>query len=281
MPITEVDTALELDGVHKQFAGVTAIRSLAFSVDRGAIFGIMGPNGAGKSTLINILSGFVFPDTGSVRMFGEDVTGLRSQQLAEIGVGRTFQNVRLFPGLTVLQTVLAGLHRHRRSSFSSAIAGSRSERRNAAERAREVLERVGVAASEKAIATELSYGEQRRVEIARALAGSPRLLLLDEPTAGMNDREAEAIAQLVRTIRDHGVTVILVEHNIRLILEHCTRAAVLNFGELLAVGDPRECIENPDVREAYFGRQSDSGRIDTLLRLRRDPSGERGQPPNR
>lgn len=271
-------TALSLADVGKSFVGLSALRSISFDVLSGEIFGLIGPNGAGKTTLINVLSGFLPADTGSVKLFGEDIGGLSADRLASAGIARTYQNVRLFEGLTVLQTVEAGAHRHRKSGFWHAVFGSTAERKKTRRRARELLEFVGVTAPMKTLAKNLSYGEQRRVEIARALASEPRVLLLDEPAAGMHDREAEALAELFREIRDNGVTIMLIEHNIRLVLDLCDRAIVLNFGEMIASGTPQECIDDPDVREAYFGRQSDSQRIETLLRLRRDPGSEGRQP---
>jgi branched-chain amino acid transport system ATP-binding protein len=277
--MSETDApALALVGVGKHYAGLSALQDVTFDVPAGDIHGLIGPNGAGKSTLINIVSGFVKPDTGTVSMFGRDITDLRADRLADVGIARTYQNVRLFHGLTVLQTVEAGAFRLRRTGLAAATFGSGRERRAARDRARAILELVGVTAAPRALADGLSYGEQRRVEIARALAADPRILLLDEPAAGMNDREADALGELFRRIRSQGVTVLIIEHNIRLVLELCDHATVLNFGQMLATGTPRQCIDDPDVREAYFGRQSDSARIETLLRVRRGGGGEGGQP---
>jgi branched-chain amino acid transport system ATP-binding protein len=276
MSVTDVregESALRLDSVEKRFTGLVALRGITFDVKARDIFGLIGPNGAGKTTLINILSGFLRPEEGAIELFGSDITGVPSDRLASIGIARTYQNVRLFEGLSVLQTVEAGAHRHRKTGFWYGLFGSPAERRRIRTRAKELLDFVGVTASPRTKATNLSYGEQRRVEIARALAADPRLLLLDEPAAGMNDKEADALATLIRTIRDSGVTVVLVEHNIRLVLELCDHATVLNFGEMIASGTPRDCLADPDVREAYFGKQSDAARIEALLRVRRDRSG--------
>lgn len=266
--------AVELSGLSKRFDGLRAIDFLTLQIPRGEIFGIMGPNGAGKSTLINLLSGFLSPDSGRILLGGEDVTGLPAHRVAEAGIARTYQNVRLFHGLSVLETVSAGFHRNRSAGLWGSLMGTRSERKGVELKARELLEQVGVEVSPETSAMTLSYGDQRRVEIARALASGPSVLCLDEPTAGMNDAETDVIAALLHVVQQSGVTIILVEHNIGLVLDHCDQAAVLNFGQLLAVGSPRACIDDPLVREAYFGRQSDAQRVETLLRLRRDPGSQ-------
>lgn len=267
---------LALEGIGKDFTGLKALDSLTLEIADGEIFGIMGPNGAGKTTLINIISGFLSPDRGRIRLDGIDITALRAHQLASAGISRTYQNVRLFYGLTVLQTVTAGFHRHRSHRFLPMLVGTRSERAERKEvesKALHLLDRVGVDVDPATVATNLSYGDQRRVEIARALATDPKVLMLDEPTAGMNDSEAARVAELIQKVRDSGTTVVLVEHNIGLVLDHCDRAAVLNFGTLIAQGSPRDCVGDPKVREAYFGRSSNAERIETLLRVRPNSGG--------
>lgn len=253
--------SIEFRDITMRFGGVLAVDDLDLSVPAGSIFGIMGPNGAGKTTTLNILTGFQRPTEGHVLLDGEDIVGLRPDRVARRGIARTYQNVRLFHGLTVLETVVSGLYSHRPAGAIQSVLclpGERRDRRAARQRARELLEQVGVRAHPDQIATTLSYGEQRRLEIARALAVRPRVLVLDEPTAGMNPVESAALGELFRQVRDSGVTVLLIEHNIRLVLEYCDRAAVLDFGRLLTAGTPRECVDDPRVREAYFGKNSNA-----------------------
>ena len=273
---TDVDAALSLDALRKHFGGVKAVDDLTLQVPAGSIYGLMGPNGAGKTTIVNLITGFLTPDLGRVKLHGDDITGYPAHKVAGHGVSRTYQNVRLFPGLTVLETVMAGFHRHRTSRIWQSIlftAAERRERREVAEQARELLRRVGVEAPPERIGTTLPYGEQRRLEIARALATGPRLLLLDEPTAGMNASESAELGDLMRQLQSDGLTLVLIEHNIKLVLEYCELAAVVHFGRLLVEDVPSVCVQNPDVQEAYFGKQSDAERVESLLQLRSDQGG--------
>jgi len=268
---TEAMPLLELRGVTMRFGGVHAVDDLDLSIGRGLIFGIMGPNGAGKTTTINILTGFQRPTAGRVMLDGTDITGRSPNQIARLGIARSYQNVRLFPGLTVLESVVSGLYSHRRVSSGGAVLclpGEHRDRAEARRRAGAILERVGVRARPDQIATTLSYGEQRRLEIARALALQPRLLLLDEPTAGMNPVESAALGDLFRSLRDDGITIALIEHNIRLVLDYCDQAAVLDFGRLLTTGTPKECVDHPLVREAYFGKKSNAEHLQAVGELR-------------
>ena len=270
------EAALSLQGIRKDFGGVIAVHDLHLDIPEGSLFGIMGPNGAGKTTILNIVSGFLAPDKGLFHINGQDATNLPAHEVARMGVARTYQNVRLFPGMSVLDTVLAGFYQHRSSTFLDTVlslARDRRERKEYREHALGILQRVGVNADPDQLGETLPYGEQRRLEIARALATRPRLLLLDEPTAGMNATESAELGDLFRALRDDGVTIVLIEHNIRLVLEYCERAVVIDFGRLIAEGTPQECVEKREVQEAYFGKQSDAERVESLLKLRRDQGG--------
>lgn len=267
--------ALSVRGLTKRFGGLQAVGDFSFDVAPRSIFGLLGPNGAGKTTVLNLISGLLPLDEGTISVYGDEIQGRPAYQVARAGVARTYQNVRLFPALTVLETVMTGFYQHRTATLWQSIActpGERRERREVAERARELLHRVGVTAPPERLAEALPYGEQRRVEVARALATDPKVLLLDEPTAGMNSLESEALGNLLYELRDHGIALVLIEHNVKLVLNFCSDAAVMNFGELIAHGDPRSCVENPDVQAAYFGKRSDAERLQTVLRLRGDHS---------
>lgn len=250
--------ALELIDVRKSFGGVKAVRGLSFVVPRGSITGLMGPNGAGKTTVINLISGQLAPDGGEIVIDGEYATGLRADYVAEMGLARTYQNVRLIGGLSALQQVISGFYLRRQTGLLASVLhlpGALRRMRAIEDAALLLLERVGMADRADILAEALSYGEQRRVEIARALAAAPGVLLLDEPTAGMNAQEAERIGTLMHALRDDGLSILLVEHNMRLISDYCDRAVVMNFGAGIAAGTPAECLDHPAVQEAYFGRE--------------------------
>lgn len=275
--MTSAAPALELSGLGKNFGGLRAVHDLSFTVPEQTVFGVMGPNGAGKTTVLNLISGFMKPDAGRIEVFGESIEGQPPHRVARTGVARTYQNVRLFPGVTVLDTVVSGFHLHRSTKLWDAVLltrRERRERREARESARALLERVGVSVPSQRLAQTLPYGEQRRVEIARALATKPRVLLLDEPTAGMNQVESEALGELMHSLRDEGITLVLIEHNVKLVLGYCSQAVVINFGELIAQGTPRQCVDDPDVQTAYFGKKSDAERLEAVLRLRSDHSAD-------
>ena len=265
-----------LSGLTKAFGGLRAVDDVTVVVPERSIHGILGPNGAGKTTVLNLVSGFVSPDAGTIEIFGADTTHLKPFEIARRGVARTYQNIRLFPAMTVLETVIAGAYAQRTSTIAGALLMSRSERRERRQmrdRAVELLESVGIRSGHEMLAETLSYGAQRRVEIARALATGPRLMLLDEPTAGMNDAESEQIGQLLLQLRDAGLTLILIEHNMRLVEQFCESVTVMNSGAVLAQGAPQWCLEQDDVKEAYFGKRTDAARIATLRRARRGPGG--------
>ncbi len=249
---------LALDGVRKSFGGVTAVADLSFSVREGAVAGLMGPNGAGKTTVINLISGLLHPDTGTIRIAATDIAHAPPHEIAATGLARTYQNVRLIAGMTALEQVLAGRYLRRDTSLLASILhlpAARTAMRAARDHARALLARVGMDHRADTLAETLSYGEQRRVEIARALAAEPRLLLLDEPTAGMNAAESAEIGRLVHALRDGGLTVLMVEHNMKLVADFCDHVVVMNFGRKIAEGTAAECIGDPAVQEAYFGRR--------------------------
>lgn len=266
--------AMSIHGLAKAFGGLRAVDDLSFDVPPHAIFGLLGPNGAGKTTVLNLVSGLMPSDAGTVKVFGDHVEGRPAHRVAAAGVARTYQNVRLFPGLTVLETVVTGFYRRRNAKLWQSVLcmpSERRERRDVEEQARALLTRVGVSAPPERLAESLPYGDQRRVEIARALATEPRVMLLDEPTAGMNDVESDALGQLLVNLCDEGLSLVLIEHNIKLVLNFCSHAVVMNFGELITEGTPRECVENEEVQAAYFGKQSDAERVQAVLGVRRDP----------
>ena len=258
---------LELEAVGKRFGGVAAVAGLNLIVPPGCVAGLMGPNGAGKTTAINLISGHLPADDGHIRLAGEELRGRPAHEIAALGIARTYQNVRLFSGMTALEQVMAGCFLRRGTSLLASFLGlpkARAARAAIEQEALELLARVGLRARAGILAETLSYGEQRRIEIARALGSRPRLLLLDEPTAGMNAQESDAIGRLVHTLRDGGLTVLMVEHNVRLVMDFCDRVTVMNFGRPIVHGPPAECIEHPEVQAAYFGKTGDAERIRAL-----------------
>lgn len=264
---THQEPLLDVRSVGKHFGGVAAVSDLSMSVAAGSVAGLMGPNGAGKTTMVNLISGLLPSDRGTIRFGGREIQGVPAHAIAQHGIARTYQNVRLFSGMTALEQVMAGCYVRRGVSLWASFLGlsaARESRRAVERHAMELLERVRLAHRAHVLAETLSYGEQRRVEIARALGTNPRLLLLDEPTAGMNAQESNEIGELVHSLRAGGLTVLMVEHNVRLVREFCDHVTVMNFGRLLARGTPAECMANPDVQEAYFGKSADAERLRSL-----------------
>jgi ABC-type branched-subunit amino acid transport system ATPase component len=248
---------LRAERLSRHFGGVRALDHVDLAVSTGQVFGLIGPNGAGKTTLVNLLSGFLRPTDGAIAFGGVRLDGLAPERIAALGVRRTFQNVRLFVGMTVLENVLVGEHTRRRYGLPQRLLLAPSERRDAElarERALLLLERVGLRQRAERRADGLAYGERKRLEVARALAGAPRLLLLDEPVAGLGGAEVDEMAALVRSLVADGQTILLIEHNVGFVMSLCDRVAVLNFGRKIAEGTPSEIAAAPEVVEAYLGR---------------------------
>jgi branched-chain amino acid transport system ATP-binding protein len=247
---------LEVSGITQIFGGVTALEDVSFSINRGEITGVIGPNGAGKTTLFNIISGIYTQSSGRVMLNNVDVSGLPPEKLARLGVVRTFQNVELFGGMTVLENVMVGLHTRSSSGLlacSLRMPWSRAEESRIRAEALEWLEFTGISDLADVTAGNISFGKGRLLEIARALAVRPSIILMDEPAAGLNSRETLGLARLIQRIRDLDITVVLVEHDMELVMDICDRIMVLNLGRKLAEGTPQEIQENFEVIAAYLG----------------------------
>ncbi len=251
---------LEAKGINKSFGGLTAVNDIDFSLGEEQIASIIGPNGAGKTTFFNIISGYYNPDRGSIVFDGRDVTKLSPEKIADCGIARTFQNIRLFPDLMAVENVLVGMHLHLSSSVAKIIfntRGVRAEEEQAYEEARSLLQYAGLGGKETELARSLSYGDQRRLEVARALAVRPKMLLLDEPTAGMNPRETDEMKEFILHLRDEKkVTILLIEHDMKVVMGISDQITVLNYGVKIAEGTPHEIRNNPEVIKAYLGQEA-------------------------
>jgi branched-chain amino acid transport system ATP-binding protein len=249
---------LEVNKISKRFGGLKALSEVSFNVSRGEIFGVIGPNGAGKTTLFNVLTGLYMPDSGEMRLDGTHLFRRKPHEILKAGLARTFQNIRLFHEMSALENVMVGRHARTSSGVLGAVlrsARTRSEEADSRERARALLARVGIERHSQ-LARHLSYGDQRRLEIARALATEPKLLALDEPAAGMNSTEKQTMRDLLLSLREDDLSLMLIEHDVKLVMGTCDRVMVLDYGEKIAEGLPEEIRANPAVIAAYLGAEA-------------------------
>jgi len=247
---------LEVNSLTKSFGGITAVKDVSFKVSEGSIFALIGPNGAGKTTIFNLITGMLEPDSGAISLEGKQLIGLKPYQVAAAGITRTFQNLQLFSGMTVLENVITGAYLKGRTGFIKSmfrLPGKNREDKKIRDEALALLEEVGLGEAAGQPAAALPFGRQRLLEIARALASGPRLVLLDEPAAGLNSTETKSLAAYLKKLREKGLTMLLIEHDMETVMEVADRILVLNFGHVISEGTPQEVRADPEVIKAYLG----------------------------
>lgn len=251
---------LKINHISKNFGGISALTDVSFSINEGEIYGLIGPNGAGKTTMFNLITNIFSPSSGEIIFNEDNITGIKPHKITEKGICRTYQNIRLFSQMSALENVMVGGHCRSESGVMRSVFRTkyqRSEEKTLKENAEELLELVGLIKYKDVLAENLAYGQQRRLEIARALASNPSLLLLDEPAAGMNENETDSLFDLIKQVQARGITVLIIEHDMPLVMKLCDRITVLNFGKKLAEGTPLEIQNNEAVIEAYLGKEEE------------------------